>query len=190
MCSPKVLVEHLKTDPRRVHRALEIITETTTTFAKASLALRADGFFFATQMSSSELLNPSLYREFVKNYDLEILNAIKGSTWFNILHLHGSDVLIKEAQDYPVQALSWHDRDSGPSMDEVRTYSDKAFVGGLSQGKNWLKKTGEAIVQEVREVASRHEAKGIILGPGCVIEPTTPEEHLDLIQKTVLETLS
>ena len=83
-----------------------------------------------------------------------------------------------------MQGLSWHDRDDGPSMDEVRAYSSKAFVGGLSWGENWLTKTEEQVAAEVREVCSR---KGVILGPGCVIEPHTPEKFLELVRRTVLE---
>ncbi len=187
MCSPQKVVEHLREDPRRIHRALEIVTETTLQFMKKSIELGADGFFYATQLSGADAMETDEHEAFVKKYDLELLKVMANKTWFNVLHIHGAKARIKEMQDYPVQALSWHDRDDGPSMDEVRTYSDKAFVGGLSWGANWIGKTNEEVVQEVKEVASRHDGKGIILGPGCVISPSTPEERLELVHKTLLE---
>ena len=186
LCSPERLMEHIKEDPVRVHRALESIAATTIQFAKATVAMGADGLFYASQMSTSKVMDLAAHDEFVRKYDMEILGSVAGSTWFNILHLHGPDTFIRELQDYPVQAFSWHDRDDGPSMEEVRKFSEKAFVGGLSWGENWLGKTNEEVVAEVREVAAR--GKGVILGPGCVIAPQTPEERLNLVHKTVLET--
>ncbi len=187
MCSgPDALMAHISEKPHKVHRALEIITETTKQFVRAAVAGGADGLFFASQMSSRRVMDRDSHDRFVKAYDMEILDDISDRTWFNVLHLHGADVMIEEMQDYPVQALSWHDRDDGPSMDEVRSFSKKAFVGGLSWGKNWIGKTDDEVRAEVREVAGRHGGKGIILGPGCVIEPSTPKSRLDLVHRLVL----
>ncbi len=188
LSSPALLAEHIKQDPIRVHKALESISITTMQFAKASVALGADGLFYASQVSTSDLLDLPTHDAFVRRYDMEVLNSVKGSTWFNIMHLHGANTYIKEMQDYPVQAFNWHDRDDGPSMAEVRKYSSKTILGGLSWGKNWLKKTNEEVVAEVREVNARRDMKGIILTPGCVIDPSTPEERLELVHKTVRET--
>lgn len=135
-------------------------------------------------LSGRRTMSTEHHQEFVRKYDLQILNAVKNDTWFNVLHMHGAEVRIDEVQDYPVQGLSWHDRDDGPSMDEVRKYSTKAFVGGLSWGENWLTKTEAQVVAEVREMCGR---PGVIVGPGCVIEPHTPEKYLELVHKTVLE---
>ena len=188
LCSPKVLLEHIHENPARVHRALELITATTIQFARATVALGADGLFFASQVSTSNVLDIATHDAFVRKYDYEILQAVRGETWFNVLHLHGAHTYIREMQDYPVQAFSWHDRDDGPSMEDVRNYSKKAFCGGLSWGKNWLGKSNEEVVSEVLEVRKRNDGKGIILAPGCVIDPKTPEERLELLYRTILAT--
>ncbi|NLL37732.1 MAG: uroporphyrinogen decarboxylase [Fretibacterium sp.] len=188
LATPKSLAEHIKQDPYRVHRALESITQTTIQFAKATVDLGADGLFYASQFSTSDLIDLPTHDTFVRKYDMEILKAVKDSTWFNVMHLHGPNTFIRELQDYPVHAFSWHDRDDGPSMSEVRKFSSKAFLGGLSWGKNWLNKKEDEVVKEVQEVAAYNGGKGVILGPGCVINPATPETHLELVHKTVLTT--
>ncbi len=188
MAGVDTLIKHIHEKPEKVKRALEIITETTKQFVTAVVAGGADGIFFATQMSTYGRLEEKLHTDFVKGYDLEILNLVKDKTWFNIIHLHGANCMIKEVQDYPVQAISWHDRDDGPSMAEVRTFCKKAFIGGLSWGKNWLSKTREEVVREVAEVSSwRKNDKGIIMGPGCVIDPSTPKERLELVKQCVFD---
>lgn len=186
ICSPKTLVEHMRIVPEKVHRALEMVMDTTIKFAKASLAIGADGFFYATQLSGRATMEKKEHDEFVKKYDLEILNTVRDLTWFNVLHMHGAQVRIDEMQDYPVQGLSWHDRDDGPSMEEVRRYSTKAFVGGLSWGKNWLTKSEEQVAAEVREMCGK---RGVIIGPGCVIEPHTPEKYLQIVHNTIVESV-
>jgi uroporphyrinogen decarboxylase len=188
MCSPEVLMAHIKQDPCRVHRALEIIADTTLQFMKASVALGTDGFFYATQLSTADIIDVATHEAFVKKYDLQLLDAVRGATWFNTLHIHGTSAMLHEIQDYPVQAISWHDRDDGPPMDEVRAFSDKTFIGGMSWGENWQNKTDAAVVDEIREIAALQEGRGIILGPGCVIDPSTSESRLKLIYNTVLET--
>ncbi len=125
LSSAEVVIAHAKENPYHLHRALEIITAASVRFAKAAIALGADGIFFATQISCRNLIDKKTHDEFVRKYDLEILNAIKGTTWFNLHHIHGKQVMIEELNDYPVQAINWHDRDEGPSMAEARSYSKK-----------------------------------------------------------------
>ena len=47
----------------------------------------------------------------------------------------------------------------------------------------------EEVAAEVRETAARDGGRGVIVGPGCVIDPSTPEERLELVHKTILETV-
>ena len=182
------VLTHAKEAPHKLHRALEIITATTVRFAKAAVSRGADGVFFASQISCRNLIDEKMHDEFVRKYDLEILSAIKGETWFNVHHIHGEQGMIEELQDYPVQATSWHDRDDGPSMQEVRRYSTKAFVGGLSHGNSWAAKSDREVADEVRDAAAVNGGLGVILGPGCVIDPATPVERLELVYRTVRET--
>ena len=76
----------------------------------------ADGVFFASQTANEGYLTRAEYQEFAKKYDLVVLDAAKGRSWFNILHLHGEKVMFDEVLDYPVQALNHHDREAGPSL--------------------------------------------------------------------------
>ena len=128
------LLNHLKDFPEKVHRGLEIVTETTREFAVAAIREGADGIFLASQMSNADRLTADMHREFVEKYDLVILEAIRQDAWFNILHLHGANAMIHEVLDYPVQVLNWHDRDSGPSLSEVRRLTQKCLLGGIGHG--------------------------------------------------------
>lgn len=189
MCSPEMVAKHLREDPESVHIGLENILATKIQFMKACCALGVDGFFVATQMSSYNYLTDAEHDEFVMPYDRLMMEAVENDTWFNTLHIHGKNTMIsKLAVDYPTHAINWHDRDDGPTMDEVRKYSDKVFVGGLSWGTKWLDKTEAEVCFEVEDTSKLQDGKGIILGPGCVVDPYTPVERLELLRDRVIAT--
>ncbi|MDR1786467.1 MAG: hypothetical protein LBR23_08440 [Spirochaetaceae bacterium] len=186
LATEAVLIDHIRTCPERVKRALEVITETTMQYVNAGVAGGADGFFFATQMSTTKL-TPEEHAEFVRAYDLPILESIKGKTWFNILHVHGANTRIREMLDYPVQAVNWHDQDDGPSIPEVRSLTNKlALIGGLSHLKTITTGTDAEVKAQVE--AAWKNGRGVILGPGCVASSSTPDSRLRFISACVRAT--
>jgi len=188
LSTPQLLVQHIAQDPCRVSRALEIITTTTKQFLKASLEIGLDGVFFASQMSNEGQLDTEIHSKFVKKFDMEVLELIKGKTWFNILHVHGAKPLLKEMLDYPIQVLNWHNRDDGPTMEEASSFTSLAFLGGLSHGELFDAKSDETIIKDVSTAAAFREGRGVILGPGCVLSPKASEERLEFVHRAVLKT--
>jgi uroporphyrinogen decarboxylase len=184
LASEATLIEHMRLCPEKVKRGLEVIMETTMEYANAAVAGGADGVFFATQMSTRKITAKE-HADFVKAYDLPILNSLKGKSWFNILHIHGADTWFEELTDYPVQAFNWHDRDDGPSFVEARKAApDKAFIGGLSHIKTLTGGTDDEVRAQIEETWNNGE-KGVILGPGCVASTHTPMERLKFIRRCV-----
>ena len=181
----EVLKKHIAEHPDAVRAGLEIITETTLDFALESLSRGADGLFFATQMSNEAKLSSEDHTEFVKKYDLRILNETKNKSWFNILHLHGPQVRFSEMLDYPVQAFNWHDRDDGPSMSEVRAMTDKCLLGGLGHLNTLKNGTPEEVDADIEDAWKQTGGKGIIITPGCGAATRTPAENIAQLLKSV-----
>ncbi|WP_286974558.1 uroporphyrinogen decarboxylase family protein [Acetomicrobium sp. UBA5826] len=191
MCGEKTLSLHLREYPEKLEKGLEVIRDTTIGYLRESINRGAEGIFYSTQMSCYDKLSVEENERFVKKYDFEIFDSLKGKSWFNILHLHGSNVMFKESADYPVQALNWHDGDDGPSMDEARNMSQKCFCCGLSHLNTLLKKDAmDEIGQHVMDTWNHNDHRGVILGPGCVVDPKTPEENLYHVRDCVYATSS
>jgi len=171
------LAEHLRADPEAVHVGLRALTPVTTAFAHAALDAGADGLFFASQWICGGFCTREQYQEFGLAYDLEVLEGVSQRSRITILHLHGSDVFFDLADEYPVDALSWHDRETPPSLAEARQQTDLAFITGLDRE---LLRDGppEAIAAQARDAVAQTEGRGLILAPACVIPPETPEAHL------------
>lgn len=180
----EAVVEHLREHPADLHAGLEAIAGTTLRFAQAALRAGADGLFFATQLAGHHWLTPSEYGEFGERYDLAVLEAVSGTeaeSKITVLHLHGQDVFFDLANRYPIHAVSWHDRETAPSLTEARQLTDRAFITGLDRD---LVGDGpvEAIQTQVCEAVAQTGGQGLILAPSCVIPTTAPAAHLQAVR--------
>jgi uroporphyrinogen decarboxylase len=171
------LVGHLQTAPDAVHVGLRVLTAVTTAFAHAALDAGADGLFFASQWICGGFCTREQYEEFGLQYDLEVLEGVSERSRITILHLHGADVFFDLVDDYPVDALSWHDRETAPSLAEARQRTDLGFITGLDRD---LLRDGpaDAVAAQARDAIAQTGGRGLVLAPACVIPPETPLSHL------------
>jgi len=188
MAGRETLLEHIRERPDAVHAGLEVITETTRGFALKAVKRGADGLFFATQTANEGYLTGKEYDEFVKPYDLALLAAVRDSSWFNILHLHGQSVMFDHVLDYPVQALNYHDREAGPSLSAMRTRTNKCLIGGIAENTTLVEGAPGAVDAEVREAWEQVNRRGLILGPGCVANPDAPDGNVRQLRRSVEST--
>ncbi len=184
------ILPDMKREPELFKKALGAITETTVNFVKANIEAGVDGFFFASQCSVTDFMSEEEYREFGTPFDLKVIDAYKDETWFNVVHIHGDNGMFELLGNYPVQAISWHDRWSKPSLSEARKiFPHKAFLGGIREtpfyekGKILRPSLLEAgttadIVRHIREAINEVEGKGLILGPGCCASQLSKETGL------------
>lgn len=195
MCGNR-LIKDITEHPDAVHYALRAITETTIRFVKANIELGVSGFFFATQCATYDFMNDLQFAEFCKPYDVAVIDSYKDKTWFNVVHIHGSNIMFDTVSQYPCNCLNWHDRDTRPSLKEARTKTDKAFLGGihevptitdgvLSYQSVLKESTPEEIVKHVHEAADMIDGKKLLIGPGCVCDPRTAKENLKAVRQAV-----
>ena len=192
------LIQDMKENPAAVHNALNVITETTINFIKANIEAGVSGFFFATQLACYDALDDLLFAEFCKPYDLRVINAYKDVTWFNVMHIHGHNIMFDQSSQYPLPVLNWHDRQTNPTFAEARAKSNKVFLGGLREGPSIVGtslkydsvmskegNTPEIIKAHIKEAIDMVDGKGIMIGPGCVADPRSPAENLHAVRAAV-----
>ncbi len=174
------LADHLRADPGAVHAGLRTLADVTGAFALEALQAGADGLFFASQWICAPFCSRQQYEIFGLRYDLPVLDALKAHSSITILHLHGADVYFDLAARYPVHALSWHDRETAPSLAQARQRTDRALITGLDRD---LLRAGppQAIAAQAHDAIRQTGGRGLILAPACVIPPDTPAEHLQAV---------
>lgn len=176
---------HMRRYPDALHAALKVIAETTMAFIEASLKTGIAGIFYAVQHGQHSLLSESEFAEFCKPYDLQVLEAAQDA-WFNMLHLHGQDVMFDQVSDYPIQVINWHDRETDPSLAEALSRFPGVLCGGLRRMETMLLGTAQDVTAEAKDAIQATGGQRFILGTGCVTMTTTPHGNI-LAARQVVE---
>ena len=98
--------------------------------------------------------------------------------------------MLDQVLSSPVQAFSFHDREGGPSLTEMRRLTDKCLIGGIGRSTTLVHATPEELDAQVRDAWEQVDRRGLILGPGCVASLQAPEANLLQLRTSVEATAS
>ncbi len=174
----------LRQHPQAVKAGLATITESIVRFIEALKSTGAAGIFLAVQHASYDLLAEAEYREFGMPLDRQILEAA-GGMWFNLIHLHGTNVMFDLVGSYPGQVINWHDVETPPSLGQAKDRTRMALCGGLRQWETLLRGTPEDIQAEAEAAMAEVDGRRFILGTGCVTPITVPTCNLVATRQAV-----
>ena len=184
LAGPERMLVLMRQDPGAFKAGLETITQTVIAFLEAVKRTRAAGIFYAVQHASYALMSEAEYREFGRPYDGRILEHLDG-TWFNMLHIHGREVMFDLLADYSVQAINWHDQETPPSLQDALKRTDKVLVGGLDRIETMLRGTPDDVRAKVAEAVAQTGGRRFILGVGCVTMIATPWGNIAAARRAV-----
>jgi uroporphyrinogen decarboxylase len=122
-----------KTNEKELLEALDRLGDFVVDYIKATVNVGAAGVFLAIQ-GSDELVpgGYETYLKFIKPQAIKILNAIKGVSKFNVLHICGQSIYTEGMEDYPVDVISFADRsETNPSLQAVKDQTGKIVMGGM-----------------------------------------------------------
>jgi uroporphyrinogen decarboxylase len=181
------MLDYMNNEPDKVHAALENITVTFERYVTEIRNAGADGIFYATlEWGSADLLTYEQYEKFSRQYDSRILKA-SGDDSLNIMHVCGSNNILRQLADYPVELFNWDACDpTNVNIDRCFEYlGDKTVIGGLDH-KGWLwHSTPEEVATEVGKIKERMAGKKFIFGPGCSIDAHIPFANLDAVRRNL-----
>lgn len=184
--SPLTIVRYLRGDtylvdmrrhPERVLHALEVVTGVYERFVDEVISIGAAGIFLAVQPASYQIMTEAEYKQFGEPFDRRILDAASQG-WFNLLHVHGDDVMWDLMSTYPVEAINWHDRQTPPTLAGARPKFDGALVGGVKQWETLLQGDPDDVRAQVRDARDQVDDTGLVVGAGCVIPVNTPWRNI------------
>lgn len=180
----KRTLELLKEDPKALHYGLEMIARSLANFIKAGKKIGLSGIYMAIQGSNRDLMDDSTYREHFMPYDIIIWESAR-SFDFNVLHLHGNELMFDVVNVFNPEVLTWSNRLTPPSLEEARGLYSGCIAAGLNEEAiiNYSPKDAK---REVIKSIVEAGAKKLIIAPGCAVPTETPKENL-LAIKEVLE---
>jgi uroporphyrinogen decarboxylase len=179
-----LLQVHLRESPAAVHAGLETITRSTIAYVKECLSRGIAGIYYALQFASYRLLSTAEHAEFSEPYDRRILAEVE-ACWFNLLHLHGSNIMFDVAERYPAHAVNWHDRETPPSLGEGQKRIQGAVCGGLEHWEDLLRGTPDQITAQVQDAIRQTNGQRVIISSGCVAPTNAPFSNLRAVRAAV-----
>lgn len=179
------MLTHLEQHPEELKVGLEFLTNETIRFVQSLKDTGIAGIFYAVQHASADLLTPEQYREFGQEQDLRIMQAAADQYWFNMLHLHGNNVMFDLFADYPVQAINWHDRETQPDLKTGQAKIKVAATGGLRRWETMVLGTPEQVRAEALDAIQATGGERFILGTGCVTMTITPHGNIAAARQAV-----
>ena len=171
------LLADMRQHPSAVLAGLQTITTSILRFLDALKETGAAGIFLALQHASYDLLTAEEYRTFGSPFDLQILAATEGM-WFNLIHLHGTNVMFDAVADYPAQVINWHDIETPPTLGEARSRTTMALCGGLHQWETMVRGNPQTVQEEAALAIEATAGRRLILGTGCVTPIVAPTGNL------------
>jgi uroporphyrinogen decarboxylase len=189
---PGPVVDSIRNHPDDLRAALDVITETFATYARACLDLGASGIFFATTgWASAGALSQDEYRTFGTEYDLRVLAAVADRASFNVLHNCGDGIYFELLAGYPVAAISWAATLPGnPTLAEGKALTTRAVMGGVSEKTTLPNGLPEQVADEVRQAIGETGGRRVLVAPGCSIPPNTPPANLAAAAAAARESLA
>jgi len=192
LCGDKVsgerVVDDMRQSPQALHAGLRTIRDVVIAYAAACLEAGAPGFFFATQMATTDLMTRQEFQEFAVPYDLAVLESLAGKSRVTMLHVCKQNLMFDLVADYPVDVINWAAHTSGASLAAARRLTDTPLAGGLSL--ETLHHGSEAdVLAEARGAIAEAGRTGFMLAPDCVIRGPSPDANLAAARRAVEETL-
>jgi uroporphyrinogen decarboxylase len=148
----------------------------------ASYEAGADGIFFASQLTTEDVLSEAEYRQFGVPYDVQVIEASRLAREDGIVffHTHGDKPMLNLAAEYDADILNWHDRLSGPALRAGYEIVGKAVAGGINE-ETIIGDSLEDVAEEARDAVASMNGRHVLVTPGCVIRYATPADRIRAI---------
>lgn len=183
-------IEEARRDPAPFEEGLGTISSNLRRLMEAAIEAGASGIFFSCMGATTADFTREEYERFGRPYDTHALEGAQNG-WLNIVHVHADPTQTDDQiyfdffNSYPVAAISWSDRLTGPSLSEALTMTDKCLMGGLFE-RGPLTHGGETEIEnEIMGAVTQTKGRRLILANGCSIPDDNPEEWLHVARRLV-----
>lgn len=180
----KRLMEHFRANPEAVRHGVQAIAVSLADYAAAWIEEGGDGIFYALDGAQTTTMTEDEYREVFLPLDKLVLNAAMEEGAFNVLHLHGTDIMFDMLHSLPNHVLNWSSQLTRPSLRAARGIHQGCIANGIDE-MEILGKSPDEVMDEARRAIAEAGSVGFILTPGCAVPTETPEENLFAIRQVV-----
>lgn len=168
----------LRENPEGMKKLFGIIADYLAYLSAECVRAGCDGIYYAALGGEEFMFTDEEYEEFVKPYDLQVLNAVKEAKC-NILHICKDHLHLERYKGYEAAIYNWGVYSDNPGLVEGRKIfgDDKVYMGGLDDRSGVLVDgTDEEITEAVHKIMDEFGTDNWILGADCTL-PTDVDLH-------------
>ena len=172
--SGRQITDHIRQDPEKIKPGMEIITDSILWFVRECAKLGVDGFYASTQGGERDRLgNSDLFLNYVKPYDLAVMEEISRTCGFNILHVcdyHDGYDDFAPYLDYPGHVVNCPLKigEKAITPKEAARIFGRPYMGGLDRHGIIATGTQREIKQATLAVL-KDAPERFILGADCTL---------------------
>lgn len=167
--SNSLVTEHMKVDPESVSQGLGAIAESLTEFAMACVDAGAAGVYYSAQGGEEERFTEEEFLRYIKPHDLAILEAIRDTGDFHLLHICKANVRLELYEDYPSHAVNWAVTKNSLSIPDGQKLFKRTVLGGLDDRGILVGGSPEEIRAAVRAAIDEGGTRGFMVGADCTL---------------------
>ncbi|MEE8357249.1 MAG: uroporphyrinogen decarboxylase family protein [Anaerolineales bacterium] len=166
----------------KVHQLLEFCTQVSERYALAQIEQGAHATSFGDSPSGPDLISPKYYREFAYPYMEKLARRLKKKGVILAYHICGNATPIIEDMVRTGAAIIEIDQKSDQKAVKAAAAGKAALLGPIDPSDVMANGTPELVEEKCLEALDNlSPGGGFILGPGCALPPTTPDENIDVM---------
>lgn len=170
----ELVTRHMKEEPELVKKGMEIITDSVLIFAKECIKLGVDGFLASTQGGEGfRFDDPSIFNQFIKPFDLVVMEEINRTCSCNILHIcdyEGDYDDLTPFMNYPghIVNCSTKVKDVYRTTEELSRLFNRPFMGGMEK-RGPITSGNVDQLEETARAVLRQAPDRFVLGAECAL---------------------
>jgi uroporphyrinogen decarboxylase len=166
----------------QIHRLLEFCLQVVKRYALAQMAQGAHCTSIGDSPSGPDLISPAMYRKYAYPYVRRLVSELEAEGVMLSYHICGNSTPI--IADMVETGAAVIEIDQKASMRESKTAAQgrSTLLGPIDPSEVLTHSTPDVVTEHAREALDMlAPGGGFILGPGCAMPATTPDDNIDAL---------
>jgi uroporphyrinogen decarboxylase len=166
----------------KVHQLLDFCRQVTERYALAQMEQGAHATSVGDSPSGPDLISPDFYRQFAYPYMKELAQRMREKNIILAYHICGNATPIIEDMINTGASIIEIDQKSDQKEVKAAAAGKATLLGPIDPSEVLANGTPELVMEKCQEALDNlSPGGGFILGPGCALPNTTPDENIDTL---------
>jgi MtaA/CmuA family methyltransferase len=166
--------------PEKIHQLLDYCRKVVTRFALAQVEQGAHCTSIGDSPSGPDVLSPRFYRKYAWPYVKQMAGELNDKGVLLSYHICGNATPIITDMVATGAPMIEIDQKADQAACKAAAQGKAALIGPVDPSGIMAEGTPDQVTEKCREaIQTLGPGGGLILGPGCALPPTTPDENID-----------